>query len=461
MSDKISTVILAAGKGTRLKLKLPKPLAPLENKRLIDYVVEAAKGFGDVSLIIGHQGELIERHLKEKHPSSSFDLIEQKEQLGTGHAVKTYFDNKKNADDFEYTIIMCADTPLLTSNILNELLNELKEKDLDGIAASFIEKNPTGYGRIIRHDKGFEIVEEKDASLEQRDIQEVNSALYVFKTSYLKEHVYNLKSNNKASEFYLTDTFSKDANVQARVFEDKDLFLGVNDLYQLSVVDKKLRNRNMKSLLDRGVRILDMSHSYIYSENIGIGSIISPNVHIDSDSTIGENVIIEPGCIIKNSSIENGVHLKAYTYITDSIVKARAKVGPMAQLRPGSEIGEGSKLGNFVEIKKSKIAKNTSISHLSYLGDAQVGNNVNIGCGFITCNYDGANKHKTIINDGAFIGSDCQMIAPIEIGEDAYVGSGSTINKNVPSGAFAIARARQDTKESMAKRFMKKKEAKN
>ncbi len=457
MTDKLSIVILAAGKGTRLKLKFPKPLAPLENKTLVDYVVDAAKDLGDISLVVGHQGELLKEHFK----NSNFHYVDQTEQLGTGHAVKMYFDQTKNADDYKYTMIACADTPLITDNVLKELIDEIKADDLDAIAATFNDKDPTGYGRIVRGEKGFKIVEQKDASSEELLINEVNAALYVFKTKYLKEHIYNLKSENNANEFYLTDTFFFEAKVKAKLFADKDYFLGVNDLYQLSIADRKLRNRNTKALMTSGVRFIDPFHSYVYSKNINEGTVIYPNVHIDSSSVIGRDVVIEPGCIIKNSTIEDGVTLKAYTYITDSKVAKKAKIGPMAQLRPGSEIGEGSKLGNFVEVKKSKISTNSSISHLSYVGDAEIGSDVNIGCGFITCNYDGANKHKTIIGDGSFIGSDCQMIAPIEVGKKAYVGSGSTINKSIPDGAFAIARARQDTKADMAKRFIKKKDSKS
>ncbi len=456
MSDKTSIVILAAGKGTRLKMEVPKPLAPLEDRTLVDFVIDAAKDLGDIYLVTGHQKELVEDHFQKNWSSLGAKFVNQKEQLGTGHAVRTYFEQNNSANTYEYTIIACADTPLITKEVLESLTREIKN-GFDAVCASFVLKKPQGYGRIVRGEKGFKIVEQKDASIEEQSICEVNSGLYIFKTSYLKEHIFDLDTNNNSGEFYLTDTCKINKNVKALTFEDQDLFLGVNDLYQLAVAGIRLRKRNMMELLQKGVRVIDPSHTFISTTKIGVGSLLYPNVYIDSQSIIGKNVTIEPGCFIKNSTIEDGVHLKAYTYITDSIVRASAKVGPMSQLRPGSDIGEGSKLGNFVEVKKSVIAKNSSISHLSYVGDAEIGSNVNIGCGFITCNYDGANKHKTIIGDGAFIGSDCQMIAPIEIGESAYVGSGSTINQNVPSEAFAIARQRQVTKEGMAKKFIKKK----
>jgi bifunctional UDP-N-acetylglucosamine pyrophosphorylase/glucosamine-1-phosphate N-acetyltransferase len=456
MADKISIVILAAGKGTRLKMDIPKPLAPLEDRTLLDFVLDASSELGHVHFVTGSGKELVESHIEKKWSSLDRSFVHQKEQLGTGHAVRTYFEQTKDAEDFEYTVVACADTPLITKDVFDKITQELK-RGYDAVCASFIASKPAGYGRILRADKGFSIVEEKDASESDKKITEVNSGLYIFKTSYLKEHVFNLDTDNNSGEFYLTDTCKKGANVSALIFDDPDLFLGVNDLYQLSVAGIRLRKRNMMHILKEGVRVIDPSHTFISTKDVGLGTLLYPNVHIDSKSKIGKNVIIEPGCFIKNSIIEDGVHLKAYTYITDSVVRKSAKVGPMSQLRPGSDIGAGSKLGNFVEIKQSTIAENSSVSHLSYIGDAEIGSDVNIGCGFITCNYDGAKKHKTLIGDGSFVGSDCQVIAPISIGKEAYVGSGSTLNKNVPDGAFAIARSRQETKEGMARKFIKKK----
>jgi len=458
MSGKMSLVVLAAGKGTRLKMDFPKPLAPLHKRTLIDYVIDSLDNLGDFNFIVGHQNELVEAHIKKNFTSrNSLNFVEQKEQLGTGHAVRTYFEGSKNADAYEYTLVTCADTPLLTKDIFEKLLAEI-QKGHDGVCATFKTKNPFGYGRIKRYDKGFEIVEQKDGNPDELKINEVNSGVYIFKTNYLKEHVFGLSSDNKAGEFYLTDTFKRKANVVPVLFEDEKKFIGVNDLYQLAKAERTLIQGNIFYLLsEAGVRILDPSHTYIYSRNIGRQTLIHPNVTIDENCVIGSGVTIEPGCFLENAVIEDGAHIKANTYITDSIVRKKAKVGPMAHLRPGSDIGEGSKLGNFVEIKKSIIGKNTSISHLSYVGDAEIGNEVNLGCGFITCNYDGANKHKTIIGDGSFIGSDSQMIAPIEIGKECYVASGSTINKSMKDGSFAIARGRQETKEGMARKFIKKK----
>lgn len=459
MSGKISVVILAAGKGTRLKMDIPKPLAPLHKRVLIDYVTDSLKSFGDIYYITGHQKELVEEHVNKNYEGKmNFNFIHQKEQLGTGHAVRTYFEGNKNADKYEYTLVTCADTPLLTDDIFEKLI-EAAKSGVEAVCATFTTKKPFGYGRIKRFKKGFEIVEQKDASVEDAKIKEVNSGVYLFKTSYLKDHVFTLSTNNKAGEFYLTDTFKREANVTALIFDDAQSFLGVNDLFQLSLAEKGMVSQCLTHLMKNvGVRVIDPAHTYVYTKNIGSSTVIYPNVTIDEYSTIGKNVIIEPGCIIENSSIGDGAHIKANSYITDSKVSKNAKIGPMAHLRPGSEIGEGAKLGNFVEIKKSKIGAKTSVSHLSYVGDAEIGRDVNLGCGFITCNYDGANKHKTVIGDGSFIGSDTQMIAPITIGKDCYVASGSTINKSMNDGSFAIARARQEVREDMARKFIKKKD---
>ncbi|MCT4642625.1 MAG: bifunctional UDP-N-acetylglucosamine diphosphorylase/glucosamine-1-phosphate N-acetyltransferase GlmU [Bacteriovoracaceae bacterium] len=461
MSDKISIVILAAGKGTRLKMDIPKPLVKLEKHSLVDYVINASKNIGDICLVTGHQKQLVEQHIEDKFKDLNISFVHQQEQLGTGHAVQTYIEQFSDFKSYKYTIVACADTPLLEEIVFKELIEKMTRENLDAVATTFKTENPFGYGRIVRSEVGgLSIVEQKDTSDEQRLINEVNAGLYIFKTDYLAQMISSLDNDNNSGEFYLTDTFKEGANVKALMFEDKNYFLGINDLYQLSVATRKYMGRNIKNLSVDGVRFLDVSHTYCFSKKIGQGTLIYPNAHIDSASIIGRDVIIEPGCFIENSTIEDGAHIKANSYITDSIVRKKAKIGPMVQLRPGSDIGEGAKLGNFVEIKKSIVRENASVSHLSYIGDADIGKDVNIGCGFITCNYDGANKHKTVIGEGSFIGSDCQMIAPINIGKKAYIGSGSTINKNVPDGAFAIARERQVTKEGMAKKFIKIKDKK-
>lgn len=465
MAESIGIVLLAAGKGTRLKVSTAKPLCIATGKTLVDHVLEGVKAFtgnvgitSSLGIVVGHQKEKVQSHLEENYSSQKMQFAWQKEQLGTGHALQVYFEEIKEAWEQDYTLVVCADTPLINAEIYETLYKELKGSSSDAVCATFETSKPKGYGRIDKGDRGFSIIEEKDATTDQRLIKEVNSGVYIFKTAYIKEHLYNLKSENKSNEFYLTDLFSKESNVKACLFDDEQSFLGVNNLIQLEEAERVLSRRKVESLQLEGVRFINSSSVYIEKEVcIGKESIIYPNVTLIGCVEIGSNVTIEPGCVIKNSKISDNTIIKAYSYFEGANIGEKCAIGPMARLREGSEIGDTCKIGNFVETKKAILHKGSKVSHLSYVGDAQIGENTNIGCGFITCNYDGAQKHKTIIGKDSFIGSDCQVVAPIEIGDESYVGSGSTITKNVPSGAFAIARERQVTKEGMASRFIKSK----
>jgi bifunctional UDP-N-acetylglucosamine pyrophosphorylase/glucosamine-1-phosphate N-acetyltransferase len=467
MSDSFGCVILAAGKGTRLKLSDPKPLVPLMGRRLVDYAIESLRDFmvnnsgnGEVNLVIGHEKEKVQEHSKKS--ANKFDVQVgfsiQEKQLGTAHALKCYFDQNSKAKDFDYTVIMCADTPLISGEVLCELYDALKKDDLDGVAATFETKDPTGLGRIIRCKKGFRIVEHKDASKEELLINEVNSGMYIVKTAYITKNLNNIKSENASGEFYLTDLFLEDSNVKPRIFENENTFLGVNDLAQLEQIENLLRKRKARKLREDGVRFLDSRHVYIDEDvTVEAGSLIFPSVNLFGSTSVASNSTLETGCILTDSIVGSNTVIKAYSTLEEAKVGDDAAIGPYARLRPKADIGSKSKIGNFVEIKKSKLAEGVKVSHLSYVGDAEIGEDVNIGCGFITCNYDGANKHITKIGKGSFIGSDSQMIAPVTIGEECYVASGSTINQDVPSGGFAIARGRQVTKEGLAKKFIKKK----
>ncbi|OUR93157.1 UDP-N-acetylglucosamine diphosphorylase/glucosamine-1-phosphate N-acetyltransferase [Halobacteriovorax marinus] len=462
---KVGTVILSAGAGTRMNMDLPKPLAPFLGKRLIDFpLAESLKMMNQlgsnsfVGLVTGHGKEHVEKYVNENYKDVDLKYAFQKEQLGTAHALRCYFDQIKEAKSCEYTLVLCADTPLIESESLHKLYKELEDNDLDGVAATFHEENPTGYGRIIRSvDCGFHIVEEKDANEEQRKISEVNSGMYVLKTSFILEHLYSIDSENQAGEFYLTDLFKDDYKVKPLLFSEKSSFAGVNNLEQLEKSEITMRKRILITLREMGVRFVDSRHTYVDSQNIGKGTFIHPNVSIDHLSVIGENVTLEPGCIIINSKIENGVTVKAYSHLEEVVLHSNCSVGPYARLRPGTDIGSESKIGNFVEIKKSKLDRGVKVSHLSYVGDAEIGEETNIGCGFITCNYDGANKHKTIIGKNSFIGSDSQMVAPISVGDNCFVASGSTITQSMNDGSFAVSRTKQVTKEGLAKRFLKSK----
>ena len=467
MSLTIGAVILAAGEGKRLKLNAPKPLAPCLDKKLIDFPIKELKNFfsqnkieGKITAVIGHQRDLVRSYIEKNYSDIRFAI--QEEQLGTADALRSYFDNNestKNKEEFDYTLVICADTPAVSANELTEMLTLLKKENLDGIAASFIEKNPKGYGRIVRGKKGFHIIEEKDASDEVRLITEVNSGLYLLKTSYLLEHLKSIDSNNMSGEFYLTDVFKAGFNVAAHCFPEGNIFLGVNSLKQLEDVEKVLRKKIKLDLQDNGVRFIDSSHCYIDSEvEIGAGSVIYPNTFITGKTKIGKNVVVEMGAQISHSIIDDGAKVLAYTILEGAHLRESASAGPFARLRPGADIGPKAKIGNFVEIKKSVLDRGVKVSHLSYVGDAFIGEETNIGCGFITCNFDGVNKHITKIGKNSFIGSDSQTVAPVIIGDNCFVASSSTITQDMPDGAFAISRGKQTTKIDLAKKFLKKKD---
>lgn len=467
MSDNIGLVILAAGAGTRLKMDVPKPLAPMCNQKLVSFPVQAAFDFlketkcsGHVGLVLGHGREIVESYLDETFSNPEFPVrkAHQVEQNGTADAVRAYLKDVDDHKKTDVTFILCADTPVISKEELMTLYSTLKEGGYEAVAATFETADPTGYGRILKGGKGFRIVEEKDASDEQRKVNEVNSGLYAIKTSYLLDRISKVDSNNKSGEFYLTDIFSEDAKVAPVLFPDERIFIGVNDLAQLQRAERNLRWKHMRSLRDEGVRFIDLSHTYVDpSVDIGAGTVVYPNVFLEGKTTVGKNCVIEPGSIIRDSILEDEVEIKAYSHLEQAVVRKAAGIGPYGRLRPGTDVGSESKIGNFVEVKKAVLEKGVKVSHLSYVGDAEIGENTNIGCGFITCNYDGAQKYKTKIGKDSFIGSDTQMIAPVELGEGCYVASGSTINQDMPAGSFGIARAKQVTKENMAKRFIKTK----
>lgn len=463
MSESINGIILAAGKGSRLKIKTPKPLCQIMGSPLVNYVLKNVIEFGkesqlEIGVVVGHQKERVQGHIVEDFGQANIHFVTQEEQLGTGHALQVYFKAYPEAWEQDFTLITCADTPLITYEVYNQLLSKLKESGLDAVTATFFLDDPKGYGRIVKAEKGFCIVEEKDACEEEKLIQEVNSGVYLLRTSYVKKHLASLKNENNSGEFYLTDLMKVGEPIDTVSFKEKQLFLGVNDLVQLDQARFYLQKRINEKHMRQGVQIINQASVYIEPQvQLSPGVILYSGVHLIGDTIIEEGAIIETGTVIKDSQIAHDTTIKAYSYLEKVKVGKKAMVGPMARLREGSNIGDECRVGNFVETKKSSLAAGSKVSHLSYIGDAEVGENTNIGCGFITCNYDGADKHKTIIGENSFIGSDCQVIAPITIGPNCYIGSGSTINQDVPDGAFAIARQRQETKEGMAKRFLKTK----
>ncbi len=466
MGESIGIVILAAGKGTRMKIETPKALTKALGRSLLDYVVEASLHFAkssslhsEVGLVVGHRKELLQEWL-ENHPSRmQLKLAWQREQRGTADALKACFNDLPHFWNFDYTLVACADTPMISAAEIGALFDEFKShSDLVGVAATFETKEPKGYGRIVRGNLGFHIIEEKDANAQELHITEVNSGFYILKTSHLKEVLESIDNSNNSGEFYLTDLFQDRYPVKAIKFPSELPFLGINTLEQLADVTRQLKVRKIKDLMLNGVMFLQPDNVYVeHDVQVGAGSVIYPNVTLLGHSKIGEKVTLESGVFIKNSFIQSSAEILANSYLEEAVVCEEAIIGPMARLRPGTEIGRMAKVGNFVEIKKSKLASGVKVSHLSYIGDADIGENTNLGCGFITCNFDGVNKHKTKIGSNTFIGSDCQVIAPIEIGNDAFVAAGSTITKSLPDGAFGIARSQQINKDGSAKKFLKKK----
>ena len=466
MPDKLGLVILAAGKGERMKSSTPKPLFDIMGRKLIDYPLYACKSFlsntnvqGHIGIVIGHEAERVRSYVQENHHglTSSLFFAIQKEQKGTADALKSYIESPM-AQSVETIIVMYVDTPLVRFEDLCELYRIFKKHERDALLASFVTDNPTGYGRIVKkNDLGLKIVEEKEAGRDIKNIREVNSGIYVLNKAYVLEHLNIISDTNHGREYYLTDIFDFNRNVEAVLFADGDIFRGVNTLEQLHDIERTLRFEKLFALSGQGVRIIDKSSTFI-EEDVFIApeTLIYPNVSILGKSHIGPYCIIEPGAVIKGSEIGKNTLIKSGTYIENSTIGRHVSLGPYAHLRPGTIVKDECRIGNFVEIKKSLLKKGVKVSHLSYVGDAEIGEETNIGCGFITCNYDGVKKHKTIIGKKTFIGSDSQMIAPITIGDHCYVASGSTIDQDMKNGDFAIARSRQVVKPNMAKRFFKK-----
>ena len=456
--------ILAAGEGTRFKLGRPKPLSPICGQKLVDFPLSESLAFaGKVALdiapvvVIGHGREQVEEYLGQKYSEVRF--AHQPQRLGTADALKHYFALGGGTQKTSFTLVLCADTPLIRERHLSTLYKAMEEDSgADALVAVFRAHNSHGYGRIIEagpYGPGFHIVEERDANDEVRKIDLVNSGLYLFRTPFLLEHLSSIAAG-PSGEAYLTDIFQDERQVRAVPFSDANAFVGVNTLPQLCDAEYSIRREINARHHARGVHIIDHRHTYIdWDVEIGEGSVIHPNSFIYAGTQIGKGVTIEPCCMIRQTKICDGAIIKGHGHLEGAVVREGAAIGPFARIRPGSDIGKDAKIGNFVETKKVKIHSEAKVSHLSYVGDAEIGEQTNIGCGFITCNYDGKDKHKTTIGKRAFIGSDSQTVAPVSIGDDAYIGSGSTINKDVPDGAFAVARARQVTREGMAKRFKK------
>lgn len=441
----LKIVILAAGQGTRMKSKIPKVLHKVLDKPMLDHVMEAAQVVTNNKpiVVIGHMSDMVREHLGDKA-----EIALQEEQLGTGHAVMMA---EHYIDDEDEVLILCGDTPLIKGETLKEM-TKIKSEGYAAVVMSAVEDDPTGYGRIIRDESNdfMRIREQKDASEEEKAIKEINAGMYIINGKLLKENLSKLSVNNAQREYYLTDVLEhiKNAGHRIGVYQaDKMEIMGVNSRLQLSEAERIMRLDVNKMHMANGVTLIDTNSTYI-DKNVKIGrdTIIYPNCHIKGNSVIGEDCIIRENTTIEDSHIEDHVTIKSST-ILSSKVGTRTTIGPYAYLRPKSVLGEDVKIGDFVEVKNAEIGNGSKASHLSYIGDAVVGKNVNIGCGVVFVNYDGKNKFKSIVEDNAFIGSNSNLVAPVTVKEGGYIATGSTVTVDVPEGALCVARAREVIKE--------------
>ena len=442
-----SVIILAAGKGTRMRSSLPKVLQPLAGRPLLGHVVDTAKKLqaGNIITIYGHGGQLVQ----DAFAHENVQWVEQAEQLGTGHAVKVTLPVLPQDG---LSLILSGDVPCITQQTLQKLLDA---SQISGIGlVTLTLPDASGYGRIVRENNKIQaIVEHKDASDEQRQIKEINTGIYCVSNTKLHEWLPKLSNNNAQGEYYLTDIVAmaiadglEVASVEPeRAFEVE----GVNDRVQLAALEREFQAFQAKQLMQQGVHLIDPSR-FDLRGNLSVGKDvrIDINVIIEGDCELGDNVEIGAGCVIKNTKIASGTKVQPYSVFDNAVVGEDAQIGPFARLRPGAKLANEVHIGNFVEVKNSSIGLGSKANHFTYLGDAEVGAGSNIGAGTITCNYDGANKFKTIIGDAAFIGSNSSLVAPVTIGNGATVGAGSVITRDVADYSLAVERSKQFAKEN-------------
>jgi bifunctional UDP-N-acetylglucosamine pyrophosphorylase/glucosamine-1-phosphate N-acetyltransferase len=451
-------IVLAAGQGTRMKSKLHKMLHPVCGKPMAQHVVDniSQLSIQKLVVIVGHGAEQVREQLL-----GNIDYALQEEQLGTAHAVLQAEKQLKNEDGV--TLVVCGDTPLITPETISAFVHHHEKENAKVTVLTAKAADPTGYGRIVREEDSTvaKIVEHKDADDKERQIDEINTGTFCFDNKTLFESLKLVRNDNAQGEYYLPDVLEivkkqgeKVAAYQTAFFEDT---IGINDRVALSQAEQIMRRRINETHMRNGVSIIDPLHTYISSDaNIGQDTVIYPGTVISGDTVIGNNCIIGPHTEIKDSSIGNTTVIRQ-SVVHDSSVGNDVNIGPFAHIRPQSDLGNHIKIGNFVEVKKSKMDDGSKASHLSYIGDAEIGKDVNLGCGSITVNYDGTNKHLTKVEDGAFIGCNSNLIAPVTVGKNAYVAAGSTITNDVPQRALSIARSRQTTKENYVDKLQQKK----
>lgn len=450
MSDLV-TVILAAGKGTRMKSKLPKVLHRVGGKSMLQHVLDAAKQAGAKRniVVVGFGGETVKEAMGDQA-----EFVVQKEQLGTGHAVQQTA--PLLAAETGTVMVLCGDTPLLTGDLLKKLYDAHKEAGAKATVLTAIMPDATGYGRIIRTATGtvMKIVEQKDATEEERQVKEVNSGIYCFEAKELFAALEKVGCDNAQGEYYLPDVLeilrSQGEKIWAVAADDYESTLGINSRVQLSGAEKILRRRKNIELMDNGVTIMDSDSTFVDADvTVGRDTILYPFTWLEGSTTVGEGCEIGPNSRFTDTKIGN--HVTAhFSYAHECEIADDVIMGPYVHLRPNTKLAHKVKIGNFVEVKNSNIGEGTKLPHLSYIGDCDMGSGVNMGCGTITVNYDGKAKFRTTIGDDAFVGCNSNLVAPVTVGAGSYVGAGSTITKDVPPSDLAIARARQKNIEGWA-----------
>jgi len=444
----LSVIILAAGEGTRMKSDTPKVLHKVSGAAMLERVLNAVSGLKPekVCVVVGHGAQQVKKEFSDRN----IIFVHQAKQLGSGHAV---IQVRKVLSKYKGNIlILCGDAPLIKQETLKDLLSFHIRQDIDATVLSAEIDNPFSYGRIVRQPSGqvSGIVEEKDAQPLQKRIKEVNSGIYCFKSQKLWNSLKKINNKNNKGEYYLTDTISilscSGASIGAYKIKGFEEILGINSRIDLAKAEKLLNKRVVEKVMIEGVTVIDPENTYISPEaKIGRDTIIYPGTIIECDTEIGHSSIVGPNCLIRSSKIGSGCVIRT-SFIYDSILHDNVKIGPFAHIRPGTVIKEDARIGNFTEVKKSIVGRGSKVSHLAYIGDTELGSDINIGAGAITCNYDGVNKHKTQIGDGSFVGSNVNLVAPVRIGKNVLIAAGSTITEDVPSGSLAIARSRQTVK---------------
>ncbi len=437
---KTEVVILAAGKGTRMRSALPKVMHRIAGKPMLGHVIDAARTLevSELHVVVGHGADTV------KAAFDDVSWIDQSEQKGTGHAVAQAL---PALSDDSRVLILYGDVPLIASDTLSKLVACCSESSMALLTTDL--NDPSGYGRIIReHDKVVAIVEQKDASHEQLAIQEVNTGIMAVHAKHLKKWLPQLSSDNAQGEYYLTDIIEMAVadGIAIDVAQPETAWevQGVNNRLQLNELERFYQKQQAERVMAEGATLADAARLDIRgSLKVGQDCYIDVNCVFEGDCEIGDNVQIGPNCVFTNSRVANGSTIKANSVLEYAVVGENCDIGPFARLRPGTVLSRGAKIGNFVETKKAVLGEGSKVNHLSYIGDSEIGENVNVGAGTITCNYDGVNKSKTVIGDGAFIGSNTSLVAPVTVGKNATVGAGSTITSNVPDEDLAVARGKQ------------------